>query len=428
MLTCENYSAIAVETSLPSDVVPEREQQFQIVADIVGRGAIMAFEIGVALNALRSTYSDKQTAMFFGDVESRFGWEKSSTYAYMAVGQRFGDRPGALQAIGPRLPATALFKLCAPAVDTEVFDAVLAAAVTQKITLREVERLIGYGKLRSQLAEAEGGIDSRILESAYRELPSARPLPTIPELLSVFSRKGDVRPFADGLVVDRAGEVVTFDDRAAAAKAWDMEWQRKPDYVRFDLKVGDRVRFAAGDLPEAGGSAIGTEADWWQVMAVRNWRVQVELNQDQQAMAFRAGIVEHIRPEPREVQYPNREDIAEFSRPVQASPTHEAQARAIMGDRPLWATIMSMLWRFGPDGDRQLGKISELDADICQVDWPTGPERYTWEEFGAARIYHCTEHYRAIKSAFDAMDQSLVLDMLQMVFEEAKADEDYCNA
>jgi hypothetical protein len=428
MLACVNDSAIAPELCLPSDIPPKREELFQAVETIVGRGAMMAFEIGVALNKLRSTYTDKQTSIFFGDVESRFGWEKSSTYAYMAVGQRFGDRPGALQAIGPRLPATALFKLCAPAVDSEVFDAVLAAAETHKITLRQVEKLISYGKLRSQLAITEGGINSEILESAYRELPTARPLPTVVELLSLYARKGDVRPFEDGLVIDREGGVTTFGDRAAAAKAW-IEWQRKPDYIRFPLQVGDRVRFAAEDLPEAGGESIGTDQDWWQVMAVRNWRVQVELNQDQQANAYRAGIVEHIRPEPREVNYPTREEITEFPRPVvQESPTHEAQARKVAGDRPLWVSVCSIIWRVGPDGDRQLGTISELDADICQVDWPTGPQRYTWEEFAAANIHHCTEQYRSLKSVFDAVGQSLALDMLQMIFKESKIEENYCNA
>lgn len=422
MLACVNDSAIESKVSLPKD----REECFEIIGAIVGRGAMMAFEIGAALNMLRSTYSEKQSGMFLADVESRYGWEKSSTYAYMAVGQRFADRPGALQAIGPRLPATALFKLCAPSVDGEVFDAVLAAAETQKVTLRQVEQLIGYGKLRSQMAEIEGGIRSEILESAYRELPTARPLPTVLELLSVFSRKGDVRPYEEGLTVEREGEVFTFADRAAAAQAWDMEWRRKPDFIRFDLKMGDRVRFADADLPEAGGATIGTIHDWWQVVAVRNWRVQVELG-DQQAMAYRAGIVDHIRPEPKAVEYPKPEDIAEFPR-VQASPTHEAQARKAVGDRPLWASTCSVLWRVGPAGDRQLGTIAELNADVCQVDWPTGPQWYTWEEFAAANINHCTEQYRAMRSVFDVMGQSLALDMLQMIFEDSKAEEDYCNA
>jgi regulator of replication initiation timing len=129
---------------------------------------MMAFEIGAALNKLRSTYSEKQSGMFLADVESRYGWEKSSTYAYMAVGQRFADRPEALQAIGPRLPATALFRLCAPSVDAEVFDAVLAAAETrqsqcqretesqQVVTQIVAERAVGLrrelDRLRQRLA------------------------------------------------------------------------------------------------------------------------------------------------------------------------------------------------------------------------------------------------------------------------------------
>ena len=228
------------------------------------------------------------------------------------------------------------------------------------------------------------------------------------------------------MTVEREGEVFTFADRAAAAKAWEMEWQRKPDFIRFDLKLGDQVRFATTDLPEADGVTIGTSHDWWRVVGVRNWRVHVELD-DQQVMAYRAGIVDHIRPEPQAVEYPKPEDITEFPR-AQASPTHEAQARKAVGDRPLWVSTCSVLWRVGPEGDRQLGTIAELNADVCQVDWPTGPQWYTWEEFAAANIYHCTDQYRAMRSVFDILGQSLALDMLQMIFEDSKADEDYCNA
>jgi hypothetical protein len=358
---------------------------------------LVAFEIGRALEAIRSTYTDDKG--FFAEIEARFGWEKSSTYNYLSVGARFANRPEALQAIGPRLPATALFKLCAPSVDAEVFDTVLEAAQTRKVTLRQVEQLIGYGKLRSQLAE--NPVDSKILESTREALPVAvRPMPTLAELLSLFHRKGDVRPFADGLqITDREGAVCQFADIAAATQAWDMEWSRKTDYVRFELRLGDRVRFAELDIPEVDGRPVFPSTEFVRVCGLKNWRIQIEYR-DEQYWAYRAGIVEHI--------------AAIVPAPSIPVPAAAPAPVATFFTRPAWLHINAVMWRQGAD-DRQLGTPAEIQDEIVVIDWPDGRVRYTWQEFTAAGITNCTEVYEAFGEAFSDLGRSLCFDMLNLV-------------
>lgn len=426
MLACVNDSAIALEKSLPSDIPPEREAAFEEIGGLIGGAAVIMLKVGLALEKARATYTNDKA--FLRDVEEAFGWESSSVAHRLQVAERFRDRPEALQALGTRLPASALFKICSPKIDPEVFDWVLETAAEQRLTVKQVNLVVQYGTWRSTVATLEGGPISKVLEDEHRKLPAIRPLPITIELLALFAGKGEVRPHGEeGLWVEREGQEYIFPDRATADQAWRLEWIRKPDYVRFPLRLGDSVRFAEIDVPEVDGRPAFAAAEFVVVCGLKNWRIQVEYG-GERYWAYRAGIVEHLAPIVKEVtNYPTRDEIAEFP---QSTPTPGPdQPIAIAFTRPGWLHINSVMWRASPiTGDRQLGTVGKIGDEIGIIDWPDGPCRYTWEEFAQANIHNCTDAVDRVREAFEDVGHTLMFDVLNHVFAQIAEAEDYCNA
>jgi hypothetical protein len=244
----------------------------------------------------------------------------------------------------------------------------------------------------------------------------------------LFAGKGEVRPYGEeGLWVEREGQEYIFADRVSADQAWRLEWSRKPDYVRFPLRLGDSVRFAAIDIPEVDGRPAFPAEEFVVVCGLKNWRIQVEY-EGARHWAYRAGIVEHLAPIAKEVtNYPDRDDITEF--PRSAPPPEPDQPVTKTFTRPGWLHINSVMWRISPvSGERQLGTVGKIAEEIGIIDWPDGPCRYTWEEFSQANINNCTDAVDRVKEAFDDVGRELMFDVLNHVFAIIAEAEDYCNA
>lgn len=396
-----------------------------ILAEIEGifkDTAIGVYRLGVALKKYQAEFDSAHE--FILDAKARTRLEQSSIYNYMAVASRFEGRLQDLEAIGYNCPASVLYVISAQSVPGDVFEAIVTGAKQHKITVKEAAQLVEYGRLRSDMAKGQVVAPRRIQE-IHRSLPGYAPPPTKQELESMFALKGCIRvAVGDGILVENDEGRFEFSTVADAWKAWRMSWERKPDYAHKQVGIGDMVRVRREDLPTGENDLpLCSREDWVEVIDVKLWQVKIRCCEGE-GWIYRAGITEVMPLEP--THYPEPEETAPFvpvevvDEPIQAEIIARAEAKKILGDRPLWVTPLSIVRR-----GQSIGRLTEdlTDSGVV-INW-SGEYRFTpWSEFQG--IESISQDYWTIMNLLNKFGQSSALDLIQLAIEEFQASEDYC--
>jgi hypothetical protein len=106
-------------------------------------------------------------------------------------------------------------------------------------------------------------------------------------------------------------------------------------------------------------------------------------------------------------------------KPIQAEVVARAAAKKILGDRPLWATPLSIVRR-----GSSIGRLTDdITASGVVINW-SGEYRFTpWSDFQG--IESISQDYWTVMNLLNKFGQVAALDLIQLAIEEFQANEDY---
>ncbi len=396
-----------------------------ILAEIEGvfkDTAIGVYRLGQALKRYRAEFDSAHE--FILDAKARTRLEQSSIYNYLAVASRFEGRLHDLEAIGYNCPSSVLFAISAQSVPDAVFEAIVVGAKDHKITVKEASQLIEYGRVQMDMAKGQVVAPRRIQE-IHKSLPAYAPPPTKAELESLFALKGCIRAsMDDSLLVENDEGLHSFPTPADAWQAWRMSWERKPDYAHKQVNIGDMVRVRREDLPTGDNDLpLCSREDWVEVIDLKLWQIKIRCCEGE-GWVYRAGITEVMPLE--SIHYP--EDTVPFvpvevevvDEPIQAEILARAEAKKILGDRPLWVTPLSIVRR-----GQSIGRVTDDITDKgCVINWDGEYKFTTWQEFQG--VESISQEYWQVMNLLNKFGQPIVLDLFKFALDEFNANADYC--